>query len=307
MRIWNTQPIATFVGGNAFAKIEQAIRSVLFRVNFSSGYGYMAGSGSSSRKKTLSELFPTTVVTAYVILRDGGQREICTRLPLAALFEYAQADEGVVLLKPLSDDLDVDFIEGSILISPGGALEMKDDEVLHIQFDGLDTEVVESITAYGIEMPQRDFSVYHYSNLSVGQDQIERAFDCTELTDLIIPDSSVLFELLLSYSNGVTCRYTLDELRHISNQNNDISVAGANTAPSFNYGAVYGYSSYHILNVQNAKECKLVTNGNGFTMHGVKVVAAVAPSKVQHANESLVDTSGSKLLKDANQLEISAR
>lgn len=299
MRIWTLEPIASFSGGTAVARIEQAIRSVMLRVHFTAGAMPITVSGVP---KKVGDVFPNTTVTAYVIMKDGGQRQICTKLPLAALFEFAQDQEGVIVYNPIASTVNAAWVEGSILTSPAGALEMKDDEILHLEINGIDTEVVSHLTAYGIELPERDFRVYQYSNLSVAQDQVERTFDCEELESLIIPNNTALSELLITYSNGVTCRYVLDELKRIAFDNNDLTVAYTSTTNVAPIGQ-HGFSSYIILNLSKASECKVVTNGSGLTLHGVKSVAVVAPSKVVNANEKLQDTTEGKLLKDVQQLE----
>lgn len=292
MKIFTAEPGTSFPGGKTTFSVEKPISGLAFFIE------HPDTAASSAVATTLKENYGNILVTSYFVSKNGNNTPVMQNVPLSALFDYTQNGEGVVRLSRYTvSPFRTKETHAFIQLCPVGALVFDNDESLIFELEGLPVEAAFKLTIYGLETALADMSVIQWNALPIPAGQSTKEFGITGYSELVIPvTTGALKEVVVTYTNGKTCRYTEKELQIIAMQSNDFAVVGDIFNP--------GYSAWYVFPVQNAQTVEFLTDGTVFVAYGVGSKVVARPAAVVNINARLVDTTE---VKEQQEVKAAAR
>lgn len=223
-----------------------------------------------------------------VHVADGSANRLYTSVPADVLAEVDARDEGVVEIGGTSSAAtDITF---AVPISPAGALVLGDDDQLQLSVTGIDG----TLDVYGLEFPTRDVMVTKAKKLVVSTDVLEKTFSLEDVETVVFPAGS-FDEISLSYTNGVSPRWTDTELRYIIGKSGE---AAAVVADGYALGP---YSNYIVLDVGEAKKLDVFRSSaaSSVTVYTFGSSVVRNPATAAAVNQGLQDTTEARKIIEA--------
>ncbi|MCG8329802.1 MAG: hypothetical protein MI974_19050 [Chitinophagales bacterium] len=287
--------IATGVTASSWVgQVTSEIAEILLHFRF--------GSASYGDLQDIVSMMDSVLVSiAYV--SNGNSIRHSHQVPLTVIADYQAAFEGV-----FSGNQDVaggvmDDLRVSVPLCSSGSLVLSGDEQIQIQLTGLPADASDELDIYGLEMPTRDVELVQFKKLIVPADEQDKTFRLNDY-ELLLIEPSDFDELLLSYSNGNTCKYTPAELIYLSEKTNELAVHfRPSSIGSLTDASLPGYISYVAFDVSSVTsvQCLRAAGGAVVEMYGIHSTVVAAPAPVVAVNNNLTDTTLEKKVVQAEQ------
>ena len=165
-------------------------------------------------------------ITAFIERANGNNTEIFTELPLAAFIAASTAGNPAVF----ENDTD---LRALCELSEEGSINLQETESIKIKLDGLKSAVTYFLN--GIEYPTSADSAVKITRKNLLSGETDRRFDVSGEELMLIDGVDSIIELSASFENGMTCRYTAEELKALSRDFDPVKVVHIGTAPAVGY------------------------------------------------------------------------
>lgn len=279
--------------------LEKPCHGILFKYEFA----HTLEESTANSVNLLDKIVATSTASAKLIDKGGNVKPLFNNIPMQALFELSQFEEG-------SHRFEGNWGYFYLPLGYRGNVPFNNDENLEITLNVVDDYVVGVLYAYAVESHQFTNLLYEYEQLTVGTDVKEKEFDVTKFEKIAIPVSALTasLELMMTNSNGHTSRYSKDELYSIGMLSNDKVYGGYITATtSGNNTDVHldNFGKYIILDVSSFKNIQISrTSTTAFDIIAqMTYIVAKVSNKVKEKNIMIRDLAGERLTKISNQVK----
>lgn len=266
-----------------------------------SGYGLkilVAGaSGANLFDAEDQEHFLTVIRSMYDAItinvtynyKDGNPQRPISQMPLMAIIEHAQNEEGIIKVV-VNHDKTVEFHVYLPLTKDGNIL-FNNDETMTLELSAAEDIAIDVWT---IESAIAAPDFFNFQNLDVLNGKKDVEFDVSKYESIMIPMSALTAntELTIEFTNGKIVRYRKPELSFIGLLVNDLCFGSYQRS-------INGFGNFGILATSTVKSIRINRDTvSAFTIIAVERVVVKDVQNVARANSGLVDLTAVKLDRD---------
>lgn len=280
-------------------RIEKPLSALFLAISYSHG---VANEGQLVTTNILDSVFSDSTLSLNYINKAGNTKRLVPSIPLKALAEFFQTQEGSILINE-------NTIYIPIHIGHEGLVPFNNDEVLEISFNITNPNFsMNQLSIHTIETPQLSPFMYEFDRKSVPQNQKQVEFDISKSENLLIPVDSVTSttEYLFRASNGQTTRFQKEELIAMAIMSNDLVVSGRmlTTDGIFTPVNVFGYENYFVFPCGVYETVEIVRDSTSSfdIISQMSYVSENALPKSLQKNILIRDVAGERLQRISNQL-----